>query len=222
MKILLVYAHPEADSFNGALRDMTVKTLIELGHEVQVSDLYAMQFDPVSSRRNFTTVKNPDFLKLQYEEMHAAEHDGFAPDVAAEIAKLKWADLMIWQFPLWWFSVPAMLKGWVDRVFAMGSVYGYGHMYEDGMLRGKRALLSVTTGAGVDAYKPDGSNGDINAVLRPIQRGMLEFVGFEVLRPQIYYSASKVGQEQRQIWLQEWAARLAGIEQETPVGAGRY
>ena len=93
---------------------------------------------------------------------------------------------MIWQFPLWWFSVPGILKGWVDKVFAFNRVYGRGRFYEKGLFRGKRALLSLTTGgSGEAAYQPGGFNGDINGVLRPIQRGMLEFVGFDVLKPQI-------------------------------------
>ncbi|WP_405051501.1 NAD(P)H-dependent oxidoreductase [Silvimonas sp.] len=123
MKVLLVYAHPEPNSFNGALRDITVQALLAAGHEVRVSDLYAMQFDPVSDRRNFKTVKNPAFLKPQAEEVYATEQDGFAPELEAEIQKILWCDLMIWQFPLWWFGLPAILKGWVDRVFAMGRIY---------------------------------------------------------------------------------------------------
>ena len=89
-----------------------------------VSDLYAMRFDPVSDRRNFTSVKNPDFFKQQIEEMHATETNGFAPDVEADLAKMEECDLMIWQFPLWWFGLPGIFKGWADRVFAMGRTYG--------------------------------------------------------------------------------------------------
>jgi hypothetical protein len=81
-------------------------------------------------------------------------------------------DLMIWQFPLWWFGVPAILKGWVDRVFAMGRTYGGERFYENGVFKGKRALLSVTTGGPEAVYQKGGWNGDIQAILRPIQRGM--------------------------------------------------
>lgn len=222
MKVLLVYAHPEPNSFNGALRDITVQALLAAGHEVRVSDLYAMQFDPVSDRRNFKTVKNPAFLKPQAEEVYATEQDGFAPELEAEIQKILWCDLMIWQFPLWWFGLPAILKGWVDRVFAMGRVYGYGHVYETGLLRGKRALLSLTTGGPQDNYIAGGLNGDMNGILRPIHRGMLQFTGMEVLRPEIHYSAARVDEDQRRRWLDEWAARLAGIHNETAIDPGKY
>ena len=101
-----------------------------------------MKFNPVSGRENFTTVKDPAFLKLQIEEMHATEHDGFAPDVQAELDKLFWCDVMIWQFPLWWFGAPAILKGWADRVLAMGKTCGGDRFYENGQFKGEtRAVL---------------------------------------------------------------------------------
>ena len=81
MNVFLVYAHAEPKSFNGALFRTAQHTLQAAGHTVQVSDLYGMNFDPVSDRRNFKTVKNPDFFKQQIEEMHAAEVGGFAPEL---------------------------------------------------------------------------------------------------------------------------------------------
>jgi putative NADPH-quinone reductase len=145
-------------------------------------------FDPVSSRKNFTTVKDPSYFKQQVEEMYATEVNGFAEDIESEIRKLESCDLMIWQFPLWWFGLPAALKGWVDRVFALGRTYGGGRYYETGIFRGKRALLSLTTGGQEDAYRKGGLNGDIAGILRPIHRGILQFVGFDVLAPQIVYA----------------------------------
>ena len=85
MKTFIVYAHAEPRSFNGALFQTAQETLRAAGHTVVTSDLYAMKFDPVSDRRNFTTVKNPEFLKQQIEEMHATDVGGFAPDVEAEL-----------------------------------------------------------------------------------------------------------------------------------------
>jgi len=222
MNVLIVFAHPEPKSFNGALFDTAVKTLRAAGHTVATSDLYRMGFNPISDRRNFVTVKEPDFLKLQIEEMHATEVGGFAPDIEAELQKVEAADLMIWQFPLWWFGLPALLKGWVDRVFAMGRTYGYGHIYETGVFKGKRALLSLTTGGPQEAYTLDGFNGDLDAVLRPIQRGMLEFTGFSVLRPEVHWQPVRVEAAERQAWLEAWSDRLCNIEHESPIVVGRY
>lgn len=222
MNVLLVLAHPEPRSFNAALHHRAVETLQAAGHRVLSSDLYRMGFEPVSDRGNFTSVQNPDYLKLQLEEVHATEVGGFAPALEAELRKLEAADLMIWQFPLWWFGLPAILKGWVDRVFAMGRAYGGGRVYETGMFRGKRALLSLTTGGPPEAYAEAGFNGDIQAILRPIQRGMLEFVGFSVLAPHIVYAPARAQDAQRAAWLAVWSSRLEAIESEPAIAVGRY
>ena len=89
--------------------------------------------------------------------------------------------------------------------------------------RGKRALLSLTTGgSGEAAYQPGGFNGDINGVLRPIQRGMLEFVGFDVLKPQIVHGPAQITEEERRAYLDAWRERLTQIAQEEPIAVGRY
>jgi NAD(P)H dehydrogenase (quinone) len=136
--------------------------------------------------------------------------------------KLEWCDLMIWQFPLWWFGLPAVLKGWVDRVFAMGRIYNFEHIYGTGVFRGKRALLSLTTGGPEEAYREDGFNGDITAILRPIQRGMLQFVGFDVLSPQIVYAPVRMTEQERRQRLADYAIRLGKIAQETPIDVGSF
>lgn len=222
MNILIVLAHPEPKSFNGALFETAAHTLREAGHTVVTSDLYRMGFNPVSDRHNFTTTQDPDFLKLQLEEGLASKEHGFVPELEAEIAKIEACDLMIWQFPLWWFSVPAILKGWVDRTLAMGRAYGYGNIYETGMFRGKRALLSLTTGGPAESYVKGGFNGDLDAILRPIQRGILQFTGFDVLAPQIFFGPVRVADEQRQEWLAQYAERLRGIADEAPIAVGAY
>ncbi|MBL8490337.1 MAG: NAD(P)H-dependent oxidoreductase [Rhodocyclaceae bacterium] len=222
MKAFVVFAHPEPKSFNGALYRTAVDSLRAAGHEVHTSDLYGMQWNPVSDRRNFVTVKDPDYLKLQLEETHASEVGGFAPVIETELQKLEDCDLMIWQFPLWWFGLPAILKGWADRVLAMGRTYGYGKIYDTGAFRGKRAVLSLTTGGPAEAYRPDGFNGDIMGILRPVHRGILQFVGFDVLAPQVTYGPVRVDDTRRRAWLDAWSERLQGIATEAPIDIGRY
>lgn len=222
MNVFVVLAHPEAKSFNGALFDTAAQTLTGHGHVVVTSDLYRMRFNPVSGRHNFTTIKDSDFLKLQIEETWASEHDGFAPEIEQELRKLENCDLLIFQFPLWWFGLPAILKGWVDRVLAMGRTYGNGHIYETGKFRGKRALLSLTTGGPPGAYTKGGFNGDIDAILRPIQRGILQFVGFDVLAPQICYAPVRADDATRKTWLADWEKRLVDITTESPISVGPY
>jgi NAD(P)H dehydrogenase (quinone) len=222
MNALIVYWHPEPRSFNHAMLETALRALTAGGADVRVSDLHAMAFDPVSSRANFTSVKNPDYLKPQQEELHATEVGGFARDLEDEIRKVEWCDLMIWQFPLWWFSVPAAMKGWADRVFAMGRAYGGGRIYGTGVFRGKRAMLSLTTGGPAPSYQADGFNGDLMGILRPIHRGILEFTGFEVLAPHVVYGPVRMSAEDRERELVGFAARLATVADERPIDVGRY
>lgn len=222
MNVFIVLAHPERRSFNGAMFDVAVETFREEGYTVQTSILYEQGFDPVSDRRNFTSLKDPEYFKQQVEEMHATEVGGFAADVEAELQKVEACDLMLWQFPLWWFSVPAILKGWVDRVFAMGRTYGGGRVYDTGVFAGKRALCSVTTGGPEDAYVNAGFNGDIHSILRPVHRGMLAFTGFDVLAPHLVYAPVRMSDDERSDTLATYAKRLREVASEAPVDVGRY
>lgn len=120
-------------------------------------------------------------------------------DVKAEIDKLLWADVLILQFPLWWFGMPAILKGWVDRVFAYGFAYGvgehsdlrWGDRYGEGRLAGKRAMLIVTAGGWAEHYAPRGANGPIEDLLFPINHGVLYYPGYEVLPPFVAYRVDR-------------------------------
>jgi NAD(P)H dehydrogenase (quinone) len=217
MKVFIVHAHPEPKSFNGALTRRAVETLTADGHEVVVSDLYAMGFNPTSGRWNFTTVADPDYYKQQIEEAYATDRDGFAPDVLAEIRKLEWCDVLIFQFPLWWFGAPAILKGWVDRVFAYKRVYGRGFWYGQGAFRQKRALVSVTTGGPGTAYGPDGLQGDMARLLFPIQHGMLAFTGFRVLPPALFYAVAHLADADRAAMLDHWSERLRSLQTAEPL-----
>lgn len=223
MNVLIVFAHPETKSFNGALYQTAIDTLQNQGHKVKTSDLYNMEFNPSSNRYNFTTVKDPSFLKLGLEEIYATENNGFVADIQAEQEKLEWCDLVIWQFPLWWFSVPAILKGWTDRVFAAGKIYGAGRIpYVSGKFAGKKVLLSITTGSPEDHYLKDGPYGDIQGILRPIHRGIFEYTGFSVLQPQLNYAVAHIKDEERQEMLGQWSNRLRDVFQEEVVNVGKY
>lgn len=222
MKILIVLAHPELQSMNGALFSQAKTTLEAAGHQVKVSDLYRMAFNPVSDRNNFTTVKNPDFFKQQLEEVYAVEHGGFTADIAAEQEKVEWCDLMIWQFPLWWFSVPGILKGWVDRVFAMGRFYGDGRIYDKGVFKGKKALLSLTTGGDAMHYVSGGAYGDMLNMLKPIHHGILSFTGFTVLEPHVISAPVRKTPEGRAEELRTWDARLRGVFEEEALTVTTY
>ena len=189
MKVLIVFAHPEPQSFGASLLARGVRTLAAGGHEVQVADLYRMGFDPVARGTDFAERRFPDRLQYDREQKHASQHHGFAPAVQAEIDKLLWCDLLILQFPLWWFSVPAIMKGWIDRVFANGTVYGGGGMrFEGGGLRGRKAMLAITTGCLPGMTAPDGLLGDLDVILWPLHHGTFGYSGLTALPPFVAWS----------------------------------
>ena len=116
MNVLLVYAHPEPRSLNGALRDVAVNALKTQGHEVQVSDLYADGWKSQVDRADFPSLTQDERLVPAAASKKDFEKGSLTEDVKTEIEKLRWADALILQFPMWWFTMPAILKGWVDRV----------------------------------------------------------------------------------------------------------
>lgn len=217
MKVLIVYAHPEPRSFNGAMRDLAVDTLRGAGHEVAVSDLYAMRFHPVVGRGDFTRAHNPDVFKLGIEQGCAEAAGTYAEDIVREHEKLKWCDTLILQCPLFWFSLPAILKGWVDRVMGVGFAYGADACYENGGLRGRRAMLSLTTEGPPSGFGPRGRHGDIELILWPIQNGILRFVGFDVLPPFIAWCPARLSNEERVVYLKEFKERLLEIPETPPI-----
>ena len=214
MRVLIVHAHHEPTSFNGAMTRAAVTTLGDLGHSVIVSDLYAMNFDPVSDRRNFLSIADGVRLEQQVEERHAAQSNSFAPALQAEMDKLAACDLLILQFPIWWLGLPAILKGWIDRVLAVGRAYGGGRWYDRGMMSGKRAMLSVTMGGPEDSYSERGLYGaPARAILHPINHGTLGFVGFTVIEPFIVYAPGRMDAQRRSDALAAYAARLGDLDQ---------
>lgn len=202
MNILIVYAHPNPHSLNGALKDYAVQHLQAAGHTVQVSDLYAMQWKPT---------------------LEADETPG--PDVLKEQEKLLWADTVIFQFPLWWFSMPAIMKGWVERVFSYGFGYGigehsdrrWGDRYGEGTLAGKRAMLMVTAGGWEPHYSARGINGPIEQLLFPIHHGVLHYSGMAVLPPFLIYRTSRVDEASFAASREELGLRLDTLQTTSPI-----
>src|SRR5215510_5331375 len=206
-------------SFSSALAQTASETLSAAGHAVTVSDLYAAAFDPVSGRHNFVTVRNPDYYKQQQEELYASENNGFAADIEPEIRALEAADLLVFSFPLWWFGMPGILKGWVDRVFPMGRVYGGGRFYENGLgaARKARALILMTTGGGPAAVSGRGVNPSLRSILNPIQHGIFWFNGFLPRDPFVVWSPARLTDEARGHWLASLRNRLTDIFEERPI-----
>jgi NAD(P)H dehydrogenase (quinone) len=219
MRVFIVHAHPEPASFNGAMTREAVTALLAARHEVVVSDLHAMAFDPVSDRRNFKTIRDPIRFRQQTEEAHASEVNGFAPDLQAEMDKLEWCDTLIFQFPLYWLGLPAILKGWVDRVFAVGRAYGGGRYFGRGIFAGKRAMCSLTIGGSALAYSQQGLYGPVEPILFPINHGILSFVGFTVIEPFVAYAPARMSADERMACLARYRERVLGLRSASAIVA---
>lgn len=102
MRVLVIYCHPVPESFCAAVRDCVMTALGEAGHETRLLDLYAMSFEPIMSCDE----------RRHYNDMQRHEHP--LPDHAGHLA---WAEAMVFVYPTWWYGLPAMLKGWLDRVW---------------------------------------------------------------------------------------------------------
>lgn len=225
MNILLVHAHPEARSLNGTLARFMREHLEAAGHTVQVSDLHAMRWKATLDADDFPARDRATPFRPAGDSQQAYASGQQTRDVAAEQAKLLWADTVILQFPMWWFSMPAILKGWVDRVYAYGFAYGvgehserrWGDRYGEGTLAGKRAMLVVTAGGWASHYAPRGINGPIDDLLFPIQHGILYYPGFTVLPPFVVYRSDRMDAARLAQVQAELAARLDTLATVAPV-----
>ncbi|WP_221350310.1 NAD(P)H-dependent oxidoreductase [Streptomyces beigongshangae] len=228
MKTLIVYAHPEPKSLNGSLKDLAVSTLESAGHEVRVSDLYAMNWKAVVDAADFGPGASSP-LKVARESGRAFDAGTLTPDVRAEQEKLLWADTVVFQFPLWWYTMPAILKGWVDRVFSFHFAYGvgehsdtkYGERFGEGTLAGRKAVLSVTVGGLEPHYSARGISGPIDDLLFPIHHGILYYPGIEVLPPFVLYGADRTTTEDYPDIAKAWEQRLLTLESTEPIAFRR-
>ncbi|KAK7430767.1 hypothetical protein QQZ08_002811 [Neonectria magnoliae] len=200
MKVFIVFAHPEPKSLNGALLRTTVDELEAQGHEVRVSDLYAMKWKPQADRNDFPHLQPDERLRVAYASGVATQTNTLTDDVKREQEKLLWANFVILQFPMWWYTMPAILTGWVDRVYSLGFAYGvgehsdshWGDRYGEGKMLGKRAMLLVTVTSWKEHYYARGINGPIDDVFFPINHGILFYPGFEVLPAHVVYQADQL------------------------------
>lgn len=211
MNILIVFAHPEPRSFCGALKDVAVETLTGLGHQVTVSDLYVQGFDPAGGRGDFVHALADGPFVYQAEQRRAYAESSYAPDVAAEQAKVLASDVVMLNFPLWWFGPPAILKGWIDRVMSVGFAYDSDRRFENGALKGRRGMVSVTTGSPAERFTDGGGRAyaSVETTLLPLQHGLFAYVGMDTLAPFVAFAPGRASDAARRQCLDDYAAHLA-------------
>lgn len=220
--VLLVHAHPEPTSLTHSFVMSAKETLTALGYRVLESDLYRMHWKATFDADDFPERKENARLSFIDESGHAYNTGVQTPDVKEEQEKLLAADAVIFLFPLWWFGMPAILKGWIDRVYAYGFAYGYkgegnSFRYGDGVLKGKRAMLAVMIGGSEDTYSMRGIHGTIEELLFPVTHGALFYPGMDVLPTHAVYGTGWIDAQQVKEELANWQQRLAGLFEETPI-----
>jgi len=222
MNVLLVHAHPEPTSVTRHLVDTAIEVLTAQGHTILHSDLYGMGWKAVFDGQDFPVRANPDRLSFIEESGHAFSKDCQTPDVEAEQRKLQAADAVILAFPLWWFGMPAIMKGWIDRVWAFGLAYGYrgagnAYRYGEGGFAGKRALLAVAVGGPAEDYAPRGINGPLEQLLFPITHGTLFFPGMQVLPTFAVYGTARIDTGTMTDAATAWRHRVARLFDDEPI-----
>jgi NAD(P)H dehydrogenase (quinone) len=219
---LVVHAHPEPASFSTAQMRVAVRALESTGHRVEVLDLYELGFKAVLDRQDF-----PDadaYFKPQAEQIKAFAAGSLPADVAEHLHALQRAELLVLSFPMWWFSLPAILKGWVDRVFVMGALFGGPRgLFDQAAMSGRRAVLLVSTGGSAESFRNvDGGFGATNDLLLHVHHGMLRFVGYDVLEPVVTYGPAHLDASRRDHALEHVRDAFAQLDDRpsvAPIGA---
>jgi NAD(P)H dehydrogenase (quinone) len=168
MHALAVLAHPRSDSFTAALTSAFCQGLTAAGHSVELADLYAEGFDPL--------LGPADYAQFEGRPMPA--------DVLAEQARVERADALVFAFPVWWWSFPAILKGWFDRVWSQDWAYSFEPGLSRGLLADRPAMLLCVAGSRRSTYAKYGYD---EAMRDQIQVGLLGYCGIRSIAAEFFY-----------------------------------
>lgn len=188
-RALIIYAHPNPDSFNASLKNEVEEALKEKGIHYLLRDLNSMGFNPV----------------LSMEDLSQISQGKTPPDIVKEQEFIREADTLILVFPMWWYSFPAILKGYIDRVFSYGFAYKEENGTPVGLLRGKRAIILCTLGGSEQDY------GEFAQCLKSTFKGTFEFCGIEVHLVKFFYAVPYVSHEDRKRYLKEAKELLLSV-----------
>jgi len=174
MNVLVIFSHPDPKSFNAAILGVVKDELENKGAQFKIKDLYAMHWDPVLS---------------------ADELAGKVPDhIAAEQRDVGWADLLVFISPVWWYSVTAIMKGYIERVMSLGFAYDHAEGGPRGLMGGKSAIFITTSGADEKTARDSGMSESMNISL---VSGFGEFCGFDNVKFKNYYAVGLVSDTAR-------------------------
>ena len=181
MKIYILLAHPDSDTFNSQIADAYAKTAQEKGHEVRIQKLGDMQFDPI--------------LWKGYKVIQALE-----PDLQQAQAHILWCEKWVIIYPIWWGSMPALLKGFFDRTLYSGFAYKYHEKgpFWDKLLRGRSGEIITTCDAPWIWIWWQYRNSDLNSV----KRATLEFCGISPVKVTRISRVRFLKQAEREKWIE--------------------
>jgi NAD(P)H dehydrogenase (quinone) len=181
---LIIYVHPNPASFNHAIMDAYASELKASGHEVRIRDLYALGFNPV------ITLSDYDMLDR-----------GEPPeDIRQEQDHIRWAGVVSFISPIFWAGMPAVLKGYVDKVFSLGFAYSFQGERPKGLLRGKKAVILNSTGGSLMYYQKSGM---LDSIRTTIDNGIFRFCGIEVLEHRFFIGVPIATPAERKMMLAE-------------------
>jgi len=176
MKHLIIYAHPKSDSLNNHLKRTLSEHLTNTNQEVVVRDLYQLNFDPI----------------LSLKDLSGQIKGRVADDVKTEQEFIAWADCITFIYPIWWTGLPAIMKGYIDRVFSYGFAYRYDQGIQKGLLEGKTAIIINTHGKSNVEYRESGIG---KALSLTSDNGIYRYCGLEVKRHFFFDKADRADQQ---------------------------
>lgn len=216
---LIVLANPNTSSFNHRLAQIGKLELEQQGYQVTLLDLYQLDFPSVNSLSDFEHDFDHTDFDYKEEQRRAYHQKSFNPAIVASQNVIVAADLIIFQFPLWWFTMPAILKNWIEKCFSFDFAYNgrERRWFSQGPFKGKSAILSITTSGPDWIYRDNGINGDMERILWPIHNGILNFTGLSVLPPIISWASDTFNRDKRDELEAIYLQRIRCIEQIQPI-----
>ncbi len=212
MKFYIIKAHPEENSFNSSLTKESLKYLKSEGHEVKFNDLYKNSFNPLMSREDFPKKENQPLVQFPNAQLEAYQSDQTSIEIKIEQDNIMWSDIIILQFPLWLYGMPAILKGWCERILSEGFAHRPSEniWFNNSKLNKKKLLLSITTNGRKESFSNKGRHGSLDIILWPIINSFA-YSGFNIIKPFIAFDVVRSSDDQRKIVIQNLKEYLSKI-----------
>lgn len=192
MKVLVIYAHPNPASFCHAVLETVTETLKSGNHTVEIRDLYAIRFDPILKPADFEGIGSGNVPE----------------DIKTEQNHISWAERIIVIHPVWWTGLPAVIKGYVDRVFSYGFAYSVNDQGIVKLLGGKKVVIINTQGTPKEPYE---ASGMFEAMKKTSDTGIYQFCGMEVLNHIFFPAVPYVDDNARRDYLATVKEVIASI-----------